>query len=84
MNYKEKEEFIKRFSKCKWICNLEKRVVIKKISEIELDKEEELYYWQVENDQLPEIQRTICTKLSKLVPLTLRELKYERKRRMSF
>jgi len=36
MNHKEKEEFIKRFSKFKWICNLEKRVVIKKISGIEL------------------------------------------------
>ena len=77
----KKKKKLKEVIAFPYICNLEKRIVIKKILKINLDTFETLYEWQVANNKLPKTQKIICLKLRTGVPLTLREIQYENKRK---
>ncbi|AII17259.1 hypothetical protein JO84_gp154 [Aureococcus anophagefferens virus] len=77
----KKKKKLKEVIAFPYICNLEKRVIVKKVLKIDLDTFETLYEWQVANNKLPKTQKIICLKLKNGVPLTLREIQYENKRK---
>ena len=77
----KKKKKLKEVIAFPYICNLEKRIIVKKVLKIDLDTFETLYNWQVANNKLPKTQKIICLKLKNGVPLTLREIQYENKRK---
>lgn len=65
-----------------FLCEVEKRITIKRINKMKLTKFEKQFDEDYKKGTLPEVQRIIISKLKHGVPLTLKEIQYEKQFRV--
>lgn len=64
------------------LCEVEKRITIKRIKQAKLTKFETQFDEDYKKGTLPEVQRIIISKLKHGVPLNLKEIQYEKQFRV--